>query len=68
MLVRQARERTPFRSVDRERIELWLQIHSERRRANWLHKLDALITALRVFRKGLDALVVLLRRRLDWDG
>jgi hypothetical protein len=54
MLVREAPERTPFRSVDRERIERWLEIHSEPRRANSLHKLDPLITALRVFRKGLE--------------
>jgi len=37
------------------RIELWFEIDSERRRANSLHKLDTLITALRVFRKGLEA-------------
>ena len=37
-----------------ERIELWFEIDSERRRANSLHKLDTLIAALRVFRKGLE--------------
>ena len=43
------------RSQDCEdRIELWFEIDSERRRANSLHKLDTLITALRVFRKGLE--------------
>ena len=29
-------------------------VRSERRRANSLHKLDTLIAALRVFRKGLE--------------
>ena len=33
---------------------LEFDVDSERRRANSLHKLDTLITALRVFRKGLD--------------
>ena len=37
-----------------ERIELEFEVRSERRRANSLHKLDTLITALRVFRKGLE--------------
>ena len=37
-----------------ERIELGFEVRSERRRANSLHKLDTLITALRVFRKGLE--------------
>ena len=36
------------------RIELEFEVYSERRRANSLHKLDTLITALRVFRKGLE--------------
>ena len=35
------------------RIELDLDIDSEARRANSLHKLDTLIAALRVFREGL---------------
>jgi hypothetical protein len=34
-------------------IELEFGIYSERRRQNSLHKLDTLITALKVFRKGL---------------
>jgi hypothetical protein len=34
-------------------IELEFEIYSERRRQNSLHKLDTLITALKVFRKGL---------------
>jgi hypothetical protein len=33
----------------------WRSTGSERRRANSLHKLDTLITALRVFRQGLEA-------------
>jgi len=37
-----------------ERINLWFEIDSKRRRANSLHKLDTLITALRVFRTGLE--------------
>src|SRR6266576_3654565 len=37
-----------------ERINLWFEVDSKRRRANSLHKLDTLITALRVFRKGLE--------------
>ena len=37
-----------------ERIELEFEFYNERRRANSLHKLDTLITALRVFRKGLE--------------
>jgi hypothetical protein len=37
-----------------ERIELEFEVRSERRRANSLHKLDTLIAALRVFRKGLE--------------
>ena len=35
-------------------IQLEFDVDSERRRANSLHKLDTLITALRVFRKGLE--------------
>jgi hypothetical protein len=35
-------------------IQLEFEIYSEARRANSLHKLDTLIAALRVFRKGLD--------------
>jgi hypothetical protein len=35
-------------------IELEFEIASKRRRANSLHKLDTLIAALRVFRKGLE--------------
>jgi hypothetical protein len=38
-----------------KRIELEFEIHSEARRANSLYKLDTLIAALRVFRKGLEA-------------
>ena len=34
------------------RIELEFEVYSERRRANSLHKLDTLITALRVFRRA----------------
>jgi hypothetical protein len=34
--------------------QLWFEMDSERRRANSLHKLDTLITALRLFRKGLE--------------
>ena len=37
-----------------DRIELEFEFYNERRRANSLHKLDTLITALRVFRKGLE--------------
>src|SRR5437588_10363786 len=37
-----------------DRIRLDFEIHSERRRANSLHKLETLITALRVLRKGLE--------------
>lgn len=37
-----------------ERIELEFEMYDERRRANSLHKLDTLITALHVFRKGLE--------------
>ena len=37
-----------------KRIELEFEIDSKRRRANSLHKLDTLIAALRVFRKGLE--------------
>ena len=37
-----------------ERINLWFEIDSKRRRANSLHKLDTLIAALRVFRSGLE--------------
>jgi hypothetical protein len=37
-----------------ERLELWFEIDSKRRRANSLHKLDTLIAALRVFRRGLE--------------
>jgi hypothetical protein len=36
-----------------DRIELWFEIDSERRRATSL-QLDMLIAALRVFRKGLE--------------
>jgi hypothetical protein len=36
-----------------DRIELWFEIDSEARRANSLHKVDTLLAALRVFRKGL---------------
>ena len=47
--------RTIFEIGDGEdRVELELDVYSERRRANSLHKLDTLITALRVFRKGLE--------------
>jgi hypothetical protein len=38
-----------------DRIELWFDVDSESRRANSLHKVDTLIAALRVFRKGLVA-------------
>jgi hypothetical protein len=37
------------------RIQLEFDVHSDARRANSLHKLDTLIAALRVFRKGLEA-------------
>lgn len=37
------------------RIQLEFDVDSEARRANSLHKLDTLLTALRVFRKGLEA-------------
>src|SRR6266540_1941891 len=37
-----------------DRIEREFEVGSERRRANSLHKLDTLIAALRVFRKGLE--------------
>ena len=37
-----------------DRIQLYFELDSERRRANPLHKLDTLIAALRVFRKGLE--------------
>jgi hypothetical protein len=37
-----------------ERINLWFEIDSQRRCVNSLHKLDTLIAALRVFRKGLE--------------
>lgn len=37
-----------------DRTNLWFEIDSKRRRANSLHKRDTLITALRVFRKGLE--------------
>jgi hypothetical protein len=37
-----------------DRIRLEFDTYSERQRANSLHKLDTLITALRVFRKGLE--------------
>jgi hypothetical protein len=36
-----------------ERINLWFDLETERARRNSLHKLDTLITALRVFRKGI---------------
>ena len=36
-----------------DRIELWFDIESEAQRANSLHKVNTLIAALRVFRKGL---------------
>lgn len=36
------------------RIQLEFDVDSEARRANSLHKLDTLITALRVFRQGLE--------------
>lgn len=36
------------------RIQLEFEAYSEARRANSLHKLDTLITALRVFRQGLE--------------
>ena len=36
-------------------IQLEFEVYSEARRANSLHKLDTLITALRVFRNGLEA-------------
>src|SRR4029077_8648653 len=38
-----------------DRIELEFDIDSEAARANSLHKLDTLITALRVFREGMVA-------------
>jgi len=41
-------------ALTEERINLWFELDSERRRANSLHKLDTLITALRVFRTGLE--------------
>ena len=37
-----------------DRIQLEFEVYSEVRRANSLHKLDTLITALRVFRQGLE--------------
>jgi hypothetical protein len=37
-----------------DRIQLEFDIRSEHERANSLHKLDTLIAALRVFRKGLE--------------
>jgi hypothetical protein len=37
-----------------DRIKLEFDVDSTARRANSLHKLDTLITALRVFRKGLE--------------
>jgi hypothetical protein len=36
-------------------IQLEFEVYSASRRANSLHKLDSLITALRVFRSGLEA-------------
>ena len=48
--------RTILEIADCERtIQLDFDVHSEARRANSLHKLDTLIAALRVFRKGLEA-------------
>jgi hypothetical protein len=38
-----------------DRIQLEFEVDSEARRANSLHKLDTLITALRVFCAGLEA-------------
>ena len=38
-----------------DRINLEFDLHSKRARANTLHKLDTLITALRVFRSGMEA-------------
>jgi len=38
-----------------DRIALEFDVYSKARRANSLHKLDTLITALRVFRNGLEA-------------
>jgi hypothetical protein len=46
-----------------ERIELRFETDSKRRRANSLHKLDTLIAALRVFRKGLEEEFVEYDRR-----
>ena len=37
-----------------ERINLWFEVDSKRRRANSLHKLDTLIAALRMFCRGLE--------------
>jgi hypothetical protein len=44
-------------------IELEFEIASKHRRANSLHKLDTLIAALRVFRKGLDEELAECERR-----
>ena len=37
------------------RVNLWFDVDSESARANSLHKLDTLISALRVFRSGVEA-------------
>ena len=39
---------------DHERVNLGFDVDSELARANSLHKLDTLIAALRVFRKGIE--------------
>jgi uncharacterized membrane protein len=46
--------RTATSAVVRGRLSRLVEVRSERRRANSLHKLDTLIAALRVFRKGLE--------------
>ena len=50
-----SRARSSRSQTARTRIQLDFDVHSEARRANSLHKLDTLIAALRVFRKGLEA-------------
>src|SRR5215204_1269197 len=49
-----SRGRSSRSRTARDRIERWFEIDSKRRRTNSLHELDTLITALRVFRKGLE--------------
>lgn len=52
-----------------DRIELWFDVDSESRRDNSLHKVDTLIAALRVFRKGLvDEFAQYDRRERELNG